>query len=102
MKDNDRPLIILLALAGMLLAAQAIGAAASVMLLSRHVAATRELRTLQAQTVSINNNRAMLRALASDVFEYSKKHPDIEPILVSLSSKVGRSATTNPATPVAK
>lgn len=40
-----------------------------------------ELRNLQAQAVAIENNRAILRALANDTMEYSKRNPSINPVL---------------------
>jgi hypothetical protein len=60
---------------------------------------TRELRSLQGQVAQINNNRAVINALAADTIEYSKTHPAIEPLLESVGLKAGKSAptTTNKA-----
>ena len=40
-----------------------------------------ELRNLQAQAVAIEKNRAIIRALANDTLEYSKRNPSINPVL---------------------
>ncbi len=66
-----------------------------------YISNTRELRTLQTQATLINNNRALINALANDTVEYSKTHPAIDPILESAGFKPGKSApaaTTKPAT----
>jgi hypothetical protein len=68
----------------------------SVVLCWLYISNTRELRSLQSQAGIINNNRAVLNALASDTVEYSKKHKDIEPILESVGLKQG-ATNSNPA-----
>jgi hypothetical protein len=66
-----------------------------------YISNTRELRSLQTQASFINNNRTIINALANDTLEYSKTHPAIEPVLVSLGFKPGKAspgATNKPAT----
>ena len=57
-----------------------------------YISNTRELRSLQAQANMINNNRTVINALANDTIEYSKKNPDIDPILESVGLKPAKSA----------
>ena len=75
---------------------------ASVVLCWLYISNTRELRSLQSQAGIIGNNRAVINAMASDVVEYSKKHPDIDPILVSVGLKPGSSNATTTPKPAAK
>jgi len=78
-----------------------LSALASVVLCWLYISNTRELRGYQGQAALINNNRAVINSLANDVVEYSKKHPDIEPVLQSVGLKPGKSAaatTTKSAT----
>jgi hypothetical protein len=84
-----------------LLGVLTLSALASVVLCWLYISNTRELRTLQTQATLINNNRALINALAVDTVEYSKTHPAIDPILESAGLKPGKSApaaTTKPAT----
>ena len=83
-----------------LLGVLTLSALASIVLCWLYISNTRELRTLQAQAAQVNNNRALINALAIDVMEYSKTHPAIEPILESFNMKPGKSAsaTTNKTT----
>jgi hypothetical protein len=87
MKNNQLTTILL----GLL----TISALASVVLCWLYISNTRELRGLQAQLGFVNNNRAIINSLASDAVEYSKKNPDIDPILVSFGLKQGKGAATN-------
>ena len=84
-----------------LLGVLTISALASVVLCWLYISNTRQLRTLQAQAASINNNRALINALAIDTVEYSKTHPAIDPILESAGLKPGKSAPT-PTKPATK
>jgi len=60
---------------------------------------SRELRSLQYQVMTINFKRGVINALASDVMEYSKTHPAIDPILESVGKpKSAASAPGKPAT----
>jgi hypothetical protein len=93
MKNNSMTTVLL----GLL----TLSALASVVLCWLYISNTRELRGYQGQAALINNNRAVINSLANDVVEYSKKHPDIEPVLQSVGLKPGKSApatTTKPAT----
>lgn len=84
-----------------LLGVLTLSALASVVLCWLYISNTRELRGLQTQASLINNNRALINALAADTLEYSKTHPAIDPVLESLGFKTGKSAptaTTKPAT----
>ena len=84
-----------------LLGVLTLSALTSVVLCWLYISNTRELRTLQTQATLINNNRALINALAVDTVEYSKTHPAIDPILESAGLKPGKSApaaTTKPAT----
>ena len=82
-----------------LLGVLTLSALASVVLCWLYISNTRALRTLQAQAAQINNNRAVINALAADTVEYSKTHQAIEPLLESVGLKPGKSApaTTNKA-----
>jgi hypothetical protein len=53
-----------------------------------------ELRRLQMQMTSINNNQTIARALANDAVEYSKRNPAIDPILQAYGVKPKPVATT--------
>jgi hypothetical protein len=67
---------------------------ASVVLCWLYISNTRALRSLQTQAAQINNNRALINALANDTVEYGKTHPAIEPILESVGLKPGKAAPT--------
>ena len=49
--------------------------------------ASGELRGLQSQAVSIENNRTITRAIAAEAVEYSKRNPAIDPVLRSFGLK---------------
>ena len=48
---------------------------------------TGEMRSLQGQAAAIENNRNLVRALANDAIEYSKRNPAIDPVLQSVGLK---------------
>jgi hypothetical protein len=52
-----------------------------------HLQYTREIRSIQGQFVAVNNNRANLNRLATELLEYSKTHPDIKPLLETVGLK---------------
>jgi hypothetical protein len=85
-----------------LLGVLTISALLSVGLCWRYISNTRELHALQTQATIINNNRAVINALANDTVEYSKKNPAIEPILESVGLKPGKSAPTATNKPATK
>jgi hypothetical protein len=80
-----------------LLAALAISALASLILCWLYISSARELHNLQFQTSVINQRQAVMNALATDVMEYSKKNPAVDPILESvfLKQKSSPPAATN-------
>jgi hypothetical protein len=67
-----------------------------------YISNTRELRSLQSQASIINNNRAVINALANDTVEYSKKNKEIDPILQSVGLKPGNTNLTPATKPAAK
>jgi len=75
-----------------LLGVLTLSALASVVLCWLYISNTRQLRTLQSQAAFINNNRAIVTALANDTLEYSKTHPAIDPLLISVGFKPGKAA----------
>ena len=85
-----------------LLGVLTISALASVVLCWLYISNTRQLRTLQTQATLINNNRALINALAIDTVEYSKTHPAIDPILEAAGLKPGKSAPAATTKPAAK
>ena len=58
---------------------------------------TRELRSLGGQVQRINAYRANMQALMVDCIEYSKTHPNIDPILQQAGLKQAPSASSKPA-----
>jgi hypothetical protein len=75
-----------------LLGALTLSALASVVMCWLYISNTRELRTLQSQAGFINNNRALITALANDTMEYSKTHPQIDPLLEAVGFKPSKAA----------
>lgn len=74
-------------LPAILLAILGISAVVALVLAYMYARNVSELRLLNAQAAQINNNRAILNALAAESIEYSKKNPAIDPILVSIGAK---------------
>lgn len=72
----------------------ALSTIAATLLAFVYVRSTSELRLVQSQIPQIANHRAMAQQLASEVFEYSKTHPAVNPILQSVGMKP---ASTTPA-----
>ena len=48
---------------------------------------TRELRTLQAQTIVCQSNLNHLNLLLNEAVQYGKTHPDINPVLQPFEAK---------------
>jgi hypothetical protein len=46
-----------------------------------------ELRGIQIQAATLDQKRNLTRALANDVLEYSKRNPEIDPLLRSVGLK---------------
>jgi hypothetical protein len=70
-------------LTGLLLISAVISAVCAIV----YVRGTSELRGLQSQAAAIDNNRNLVRALAADAVEYSKRNPAIDPTLQSFGLK---------------
>jgi hypothetical protein len=62
----------------------------------------RELRDLQTTAARINNNRALIAALANEAVEYSKKNPTIDPILEAAGVKPAKATSGSAAKPATK
>jgi hypothetical protein len=61
---------------------------------------TREQRNLQFMQLSVNRIQqedALLNALVSDLVEYRKTNPAIDPILLSIGVNTSGKASANPA-----
>jgi hypothetical protein len=83
-----------------LLAALLISALASVGFCCAYIYKAREVRGLQGQIAGIQNNRAFIAAVANEAVEYSKKNPEIDPILEAAGlkpAKISGSGSTNKA-----
>lgn len=63
------------------------------------IQSNRDLRRLQAQAATIQNNRMVALAMANDCLEYSKRNPAIDPILQTIGLKPKPQATASPARP---
>ncbi len=72
----------------------AISTIAATLLAFIYVRSTSQLRTVQAQVPQVEAYRGMAQQLAGDVYEYSKTHPAVNPILQSIGMQP---ATSNPA-----
>src|SRR4051794_11435805 len=87
--DNARPESVKLTLLYMkksplptvLMAILAISVLMSLYLCYTCVTNASELSQLQNQAAMVNNNRAIMNAVATDAVEYSKTHPAIDPLL---------------------
>ena len=62
----------------------------------------RTYRNLQPQLANAQNMQNSVNALVSDVLEYSKHNPSIDPILQAVNVKPGKAAPSNGAKPPAK
>ena len=91
-------------LASVLLVLLACAAIGSLILCIRYIHTTRQLRSLQSDAAAINAKQGYMNSLASDLVEYSKRNPAIDPILESVNLKPragGASAPTNGSTTAA-
>lgn len=66
-----------------------------------YVGKATELRGLQGQAAAIENNRILVRSLANDAVAYSKRNPDINPVLQSVGLNVSPVSASTPASPKA-
>ena len=88
-------------LTSVLLGVLTVSTLASVVLCGMFNHNVRHKNSLQHDASVMINNRNVMSALVNDTLEYSKKNPDIDPILESLRLKPGKSApaaTSKPAT----
>jgi hypothetical protein len=76
-------------LATILLVLLVIGTLGSLVLCWSYISNSRELRGLQKQAAMVNNNRALINALVTDMLEYSKKNSAIDPVLESIQGPPG-------------
>lgn len=60
----------------------------------KFISRSRDIRQLQNRVGQINAHQALMNQLVSEVVEYSKKNPAIDPILESIGAKP---ASANPA-----
>ena len=62
---------------------------------------TRDLRRIQSQVATVNTRLNLAQALLNDTLEYSKRNPDLDPILQSLKLKPAEAgaSTNRPAAP---
>lgn len=76
-----------------------ISALASVGFCCAYIFKARELRSLQGQIAGIQNNRALIAAVANEALEYSKKNAAIDPILegAGIKPKATAVGSTNKA-----
>ena len=75
----------------------AFSAAASIILCGLMISSSREIMVLRLQANEVNNRRIAAASLINELAEYSKRNPDIAPILQSLAPKAPA-----PAKPAAK
>ena len=83
----------------------AVSALASLGLCYLYVQDSRELRALQGQAsviTAVNAHQMALRALLTDAVEYSRNHPDIDPLLQSLGIKQAKGAPASTNKPASK
>jgi hypothetical protein len=60
----------------------------------------KSLEQVRFQLLQINNIRGAMQSLANDAVEYSKRHPDLTPILKEFEARPPVPASTNsPAAP---
>jgi len=81
-------------LATVLLVLLACAAIGSLLLCWTYIKTTRELRMLQSRVADVNAKQQFMNLLVNDVLEYSKRNPQIDPILENsgIKPKPGGSA----------
>ncbi len=87
-----------------LLGVLTISALSSVVLCALLIQSSRELRSLQGQAAIANFRQQAVTALAYDAAEYSKKNPQIDPILeaAGLKAHAAPAAAAAPVKPATK
>jgi len=77
-------------------------AVAGAVLSANYCFSTRTLRRLQPQALAQQARLNLAQALLNDTIEYSKRNPDIEPLLRSLDVKTNAVAAPAAASPASK
>lgn len=62
-----------------------------------YIRSAAELRNLNTQVGFVNNNHALVNAVATDAVEYGKKNPAINPLLEAIGIKLKAGLTNKPA-----
>ena len=88
--------------AAFLVGTLAVCAVASVVLSANYCFSTRTLRRLQPQALEHQARLNHAQALLEDTIEYSKRNPDIDPLLRSLNVKTNAVAAPAAANPASK
>src|SRR5256885_9711327 len=87
-------------LASLLTGAVMISALITAWVSAQYFFAMRQWQKLQGDYVNMNNVRVAAQSLANDALEYSRTHPNIDPILYQLDIKARpTNATAAPAAP---
>jgi hypothetical protein len=81
MRNNQ----IAVVLAGLLLVSTLITAFLTI----RYTLSVRKLQAYAARAVQANSSRSLVQSLINDTLEYSKKNPDINPLLQEVGVKPG-------------
>ena len=63
-----------------------------------YLQASSQLRTAQLQMLTVNRNRALMQQFAAQAVEYTRRNPQILPILESVGIRPISSRTNQPAT----
>lgn len=86
-------------LTGTLVGVLCVSVLASIFYFYSYVNKTHELRQVQTQLNFITQREPYIRQMITDVLEYSKTHPAVDPILqgVGLKPKPGAPVTNKPA-----
>ena len=75
------------ALTNLLVGLTALSVVATAGLAALYVRSVQKLNRLQFQSAVINRNRTLVNSLATEVLEYSKRNPAIDPVLQSVGIK---------------
>jgi hypothetical protein len=71
-------------LTAILLGVLGVSAAASLALCWSYSQTSRQIRFLHAQATAIDNRQMQVRAVLGEAYEYSKTHPQIDPLLEAM------------------
>jgi hypothetical protein len=84
-------------LTSILMGLTAVSAAASIVLCGLMISRSRELRQYQYQSAAIQQNRIVATALVNDLTDYSKRDPQIKPLLQKVMQPQAAPAPAQPA-----